>query len=468
MLKRISYRDPDGYIIATDTSLYRIVYTSFQEDLLLIEQNNLLADTRLVRHTKLDKEKVPRDLRDWLSQNENESNILAIFQIEKIFPISYAWEWTISMLKDAALLTLDLQRSLIPLGLTLKDANSYNIQFVNGKPVFIDLLSIKKEEVIYPWHAYGQFLRHFSFPLILAKYNKLGSMTILGSSYDGINKQNVSNLVPFRSYFNVYELLHVHLLRSLKEQRHTPKAKLSFTNQSEKALQLVSWNHSYISRSNIKQRDRSQSVWIDYVSDSVEKEYKTRKDELLKNILSGLQPTQTGLDLGANTGEYSELLLNYSNEVISLEEDSYCCEEIYKKISSQHDTTKKWMVINSNLLFPSPGLGWMNTEYKPLIERISSSLVLSLALIHHIYFKGSIYFDQIASLFNKITLDYLVVEFVSVEDDKVKILKEQNSTRLADYNMDNLIFELSGYFSLLKTCPVNQTRTLLLFEKIKR
>ncbi len=41
------------------------------------------------------------------------------------------------MLKDAALLTLKIQKLAIEHDMNLKDASAYNIQFKNGKPVFI-------------------------------------------------------------------------------------------------------------------------------------------------------------------------------------------------------------------------------------------------------------------------------------------------------------------------------------------
>ena len=70
------------------------------------------------------------------------------------------------MLKDAALLTLEIQKKCIESGLSLKDASAYNIQFHDGKPILIDITSfeIYNEE---PWIAYRQFCEHFLGPLAL-------------------------------------------------------------------------------------------------------------------------------------------------------------------------------------------------------------------------------------------------------------------------------------------------------------
>ena len=65
---------------------------------------------------------------------------LKIIKPEKIPFISYPYEWSFSQLKDAALLTLRIQKGAMKYGMTLKDASAYNIQFFNGKPIFIDTL----------------------------------------------------------------------------------------------------------------------------------------------------------------------------------------------------------------------------------------------------------------------------------------------------------------------------------------
>ena len=65
---------------------------------------------------------------------------------EPIDPITYPHEWSVSMLADAGLLTLDIQRALLAAGCSLKDASAYNVQFVQGRPRFIDVSSIESPE----------------------------------------------------------------------------------------------------------------------------------------------------------------------------------------------------------------------------------------------------------------------------------------------------------------------------------
>src|SRR5262245_5803663 len=44
--------------------------------------------------------------------------------------ISYPFEWSFSQLKDAALVTLSIQKTALKHGMSLKDASAYNVQFV--------------------------------------------------------------------------------------------------------------------------------------------------------------------------------------------------------------------------------------------------------------------------------------------------------------------------------------------------
>ena len=80
---------------------------------------------------------------------------------------SYPYEWCFGQLQAAALLTLDIQRKALARSMSLKDASAFNVQFVDGRPVFIDSLSFESYREGSPWVAYRQFCRHFLAPLAL-------------------------------------------------------------------------------------------------------------------------------------------------------------------------------------------------------------------------------------------------------------------------------------------------------------
>ena len=84
---------------------------------------------------------------------ESES-VFKIIQPERVPFISYPYEWSFGELKSAALATLSIQKRALKLGMSLKDASAYNIQFVRGKATLIDTLSFEIYKEGEPWVAY--------------------------------------------------------------------------------------------------------------------------------------------------------------------------------------------------------------------------------------------------------------------------------------------------------------------------
>ena len=149
-----SFRDPSGYIFNKDGKFYRVVNNNYKENLdcfeisglyeILLEKGQILSYKK-VSDTKIDSIK----------------DVYKVIYPEQLEHISYPYEWCFSQLKDAALLTLDIQEESLKHDMSLKDASAYNIQFHHGLPVMIDTLSFEKYKEGEPWVAYKQFCQHF-------------------------------------------------------------------------------------------------------------------------------------------------------------------------------------------------------------------------------------------------------------------------------------------------------------------
>lgn len=74
----------------------------------------------------------------------------AVVEHERVPFISYPYEWSFEMLKDAALLHLDMLERCLPYDLILKDSSACNVQFVGGEPIFIDILSFARSNLESP------------------------------------------------------------------------------------------------------------------------------------------------------------------------------------------------------------------------------------------------------------------------------------------------------------------------------
>ena len=80
--------------------------------------------------------------------------------------------------------------------MSLKDATSYNIQFYDGKPIFIDTLSFEEYQKGSPWKAYKQFCQHFFAPLVLMAHTDIRLNQLFRVYIDGVPLDLASKLLP--------------------------------------------------------------------------------------------------------------------------------------------------------------------------------------------------------------------------------------------------------------------------------
>src|SRR5439155_24187438 len=129
------FRDPSGFVFTRDGVLYRQVNEPFAEQFDRLTSSGLYAD--LVRANLL----IPhQEVGLSLAAGPGASHVI---KPEPVPFISYPYEWSFQQLKDAALTTLEIQSKAMDLGMSLRDASSYNIQFRAGRPILIDTLSFE-------------------------------------------------------------------------------------------------------------------------------------------------------------------------------------------------------------------------------------------------------------------------------------------------------------------------------------
>ena len=118
-----SFRDPSGHLFHLNGELYRSVQPSYADNYEHLMSSglyeSLLDKLLIVRHEEV----------------ELDVNAYKTLKPELIPYISYPYEWSFSQLKDAALLTLRVNKEAMKFGMNLKDASAYNVQFLRGKPV---------------------------------------------------------------------------------------------------------------------------------------------------------------------------------------------------------------------------------------------------------------------------------------------------------------------------------------------
>src|SRR5262245_6794788 len=125
-----SYRDPSGFIVIDGDKVYRAVADARWPQCEEIDSAGtlqlLMGDGKFVRTSVVD----PRSAEH--ARLEQATGCRHFYRHEKIEFLSFPYEWCFSMLADAGLLHLDLQRALLQKGFSLKDATAFNVQFVGA------------------------------------------------------------------------------------------------------------------------------------------------------------------------------------------------------------------------------------------------------------------------------------------------------------------------------------------------
>ena len=451
-----SFRDRSGFIFYKDGGLYRQINHSYKEQYDQLIQtglfNTLVEKDFLVPHNEIEIE------------TPTTPEAYRVIKPEQVRFISYPYEWSFSQLKDAALLTLNIQEIALENKMALKDASAFNIQFKKGLPILIDTLSFETYQEGKPWVAYRQFCQHFLAPLALMSRVDVRLQNLLNTYIDGIPIDLASRLLPFRTRLNPGLLTHIHL-HAVSQRRFTTE------NRDESQTRgSVSFNAM---RGIIDSLKRTISAltwkpigteWADYYSSShnYEDQALESKQALVSSILSDLKPREVW-DLGANTGIYSELATRLGIPTVSFDIDPGAVELNYLRCKEIND---KWRLpLLLDLTNPTPAIGWNNVERDSLLQRGPTDFVMALALIHHLAISNNVPMAGLAKFFADLAT-YVLIEFVPKSDPQVQRLLAFREDIFEDYNHRNFEDQFGKYFSLHRKEPIGGSeRILYLFER---
>src|SRR5438552_2777549 len=211
-----SFRDPHSRVVEADGAVLRILSEQGLRDWSALAASDLFR--RAVAEGKLVETEVePQDTVDL--PDGLVDGAAAVLRHEVVPFVSYPYEWTFAMLKDAALLQLELLRGALEENLILKDSSPYNIQWRGAQPLFIDVGSFESLHAGEPWVGYRQFCMLFLYPLLLQAYKDAPFQPWLRGRLDGIEPQECRDLLSFRDLWRSGVLSHV-VLHARLERRH--------------------------------------------------------------------------------------------------------------------------------------------------------------------------------------------------------------------------------------------------------
>ncbi|MEJ8818270.1 hypothetical protein [Lacibacter sp. H407] len=446
-----SFRDPSGFIYEKEGTVYRFVSSLYKAHYELLQSSGLsdelLKKKLLLPYTALQENHTGRA--DWY-----------LTLVPQYIPLlSYAWEWSFSQLKDAALTTLSICKAALQKGMILKDATHTNIQFVDGKAKLIDTLSFERYEQGEAWVAYRQFCECFLNPLLLAQYTGFEVHKLMLSYPDGVPANITSKLLPLKTKLKPSIYLHVHLHANMSGKA-TGTANGSTKKISQKNIEQILQNLEDCI-SNLK-LPSTTTTWNNYYDETIlSDDYLSAKKEIVSSLLGSLNYSSV-IDLGANEGEFS-LLCKKEAMVVSTDFDSACIDSLYQRLKKEKQQHILPLVVD--LTYPSPGMGWTNAERTSFFQRKSFDVCLALALIHHLAIAKNISFEQLASFFASICKT-LIIEFVPKTDPKVVGMLQWRKDIFEGYTEDQFEVAFEERFILKqKTDVPGSKRTMFVYQK---
>lgn len=450
-----SLRDPAGYVFHQDGQVWRCMYGMVAREWLAWFQTpeaTELFDSGLLVRTTVKK----------VSEGGS-YDFQLLLNHERVEWISYAQEWSFTMLRDAALLHLDLMERLLPFGMILKDANPSNVQWHEGRMCFIDVASVQPYKGG-AWLAYGQFCQTMLFPLLSAAYGGMPLNTLLkGTGRLGITSALTSRLLGGRASFRSGVFVHVHLQRVLQSFiDRFGMADLSQEQVSAMSSQAVLNLVKSLRFALEKLPAPQQTAWTGYTrTSSYSEEQLERKRLLVETWLSmHIGRTDVVLDVGCNTGSYSRVAAAYARQVIAIDADMPCVDEIWRTAPSNI------LPLVVDIADQTPGGGWALSEQRPFLSRVQPDASLWLAVIHHLAIRNGIRLPEVCKEILK-TSPLLIIEFVDPEDSMVQALLLERGIERLDYSRQkflDLIKEAGA--EIVKSESLSGTRQIYLIRSI--
>ena len=385
---------------------------------------------------------------------------VAILEHDRVPFVSYPYEWSFSMLKEAALLQLDVLLGALAEGFTLKDATPYNIQWRGTRPQFIDVASIEPYREGEPWVGYRQFCQLFLYPLLLQSARGLPGPMLLRARLDGIDPQTCRSMLRARDLLRRGVLTHV-WLHAMAQGRFAD-AEVSSVDLMARAgfkrsmvERTVRGMRRVVAR---LQARRRRSTWTEYRHEhSYQATDLQAKREFVEHFVAARRPGMVW-DIGANTGDFSRIAARHAPLVVALEQEETTVDRLFSELKVEGGDRILPLVVD--VTDPSPGMGWRCAERRTLWDRGRPDLALCLALIHHVVIAGNVPLPEFVGWLAELGCD-LVIEFVGKDDPMVRRLLLNKRDDYADY--DQTVFEacLGRAFAVESRMPLESgTRTL--------
>jgi len=435
-----TFRDPSGSLFDVDGRILRVVRgaeaPAFHALLKSEVVRSLVAKGALVGTRSLATADVPESLRslagDW-------------FEHDRIGFVSVPAEWSAAMLAHAALHTLDVNEELLRHGYLLKDATPANILFEGTRPVFVDVPSIEPLQAGQNlWIARHQFETTFLLPLLAVLDAGYPLQWSLADPARGLAHEQLAKMFGPRRWLSADRIRHVALAAALGGAGAAGKATGAVApgggkSDLEKSRFILSHSLQGLRKAveklaaRIEQRHSHWSAYAVSRAHYADADLKAKRDFVERVVQRA--GARWVLDVGANTGEFSEMASAHA-DVVGIDLDEVSVSAIH---SQTRKSGKPIQALVVDLSQPTPACGWRNTERKSFLQRATGrfDLALMLAVGHHLRVTAGVPLEQILETGLQLGGGSLLFEFVPTPDPMFAAIARGREALYTDNTVEN-------------------------------
>jgi ribosomal protein L11 methylase PrmA len=226
------------------------------------------------------------------------------------------------------------------------------------------------------------------------------------------------------------------------------KGLLHLTSHLKAAIKSLHWNPK-------------GTEWADYYNETNYSGSSFAYKKRIVRLITSKEKPGVVWDLGANTGEFSQLAAEKAGLVIAFDVDPAAVEKHYRE-----NRLPNVLPLLLDLTNPSPALGWKNQERKNLAERGPADMIIALALIHHLAISNNLPLLRIAEYFRE-NGRTLLIEFVPKTDSQVQKLLATRPDIFPEYDQVSFEAVFATVFTIENVYPITDSERILYFMRAK-
>jgi len=450
-----SFRDPENTAVLYEGTWFRVCSPASAAALTKLRASSVyadwVADGRLVAFEPVDDALAARVIES-VSSGRRSDEHSTVFSVEPIDVITYPWEWPNSLLAAAARLTLDLRSALLGIGLDLKDASAFNVQFRGLKPVFIDLGSVEEWRPNPSWNASRQFIEHFINPLAIGSGDHVTASDAWNmGGRRGVRSDVARQLLPKRQHRRLSLWL---LQATTKPVAKNAPSETAHGDAAARNPDLARSATLSLTRRLGKQVASLQggkhlTTWHDYGSrDHYESEDLDRKSALTRAFIEQDESRRRlVLDVGGNDGlTAGNLIRGLDARVLVLDADAGALDVLHASLSGDAAMAGSVTPLLGDITNLTAASGLLDSEFSAFTARIRPSAVTCQAVLHHVVITQGTPMDLAVEALARFGAP-VQVEFATEDDPKVILLLRQIPNWAGEYSLAELIAALERRFT---------------------